>query len=456
MKNNIKINDNPEFRVQLRSKSRHESLSVMQSRVLDFLERYYLGNRQPLADETNMISRDIAEEYGADIVSAVTGEECLTWIVPPKWEIGEGYVETSDGKRIADIDWHPFYVESYSVPFSGVISREELLDHVLSSPEKPDRILYSMRGQYVHGERTKWGISIPHSLINHLTDDRYKVHIDAKFTDGRMDVLDWTIPGDTKETVFFAAHSCHPGIVNDGLAGIVLLIELFRWLQQIHGRRYTYRLFVGPEYYAAAVILAKAKDMEKLKCGFFMDMPANGHPLGFSTSYNGNSYVDIVTRIALEEICTDGFIEKKYRELWGNDEIFYDGPGYEIPTVGIGRDHYEEYHTDHDDMALFNLDQFETLDIVKKIITIFENDVIPTPCYKGPLYLSRYGLYIDPLKNEKGYRKLQEIQILMNGERSCVDIASKLGVGFNFVREFISELEKNDLVKTIPATLPVR
>src|SRR5690606_40589939 len=62
------------------------------------------------------------------------------------------------------------------------------------------------------------------------------------------------------------------GQVNDGIACLAVLIELFRHLQTLPRRRYTYRLILGPEYYAAAAVLAHGKNVDQLKYGFYLDM----------------------------------------------------------------------------------------------------------------------------------------------------------------------------------------
>ena len=37
-----------------------------------------------------------------------------------------------------------------------------------------------------------------------------------------------------------------------------------------------------------------------------------------------------------------------FREIYGNDEIVFDSPGYEIKTITFTRFPFKEYHTDGD------------------------------------------------------------------------------------------------------------
>ncbi|WP_123041909.1 DUF4910 domain-containing protein [Cohnella candidum] len=422
-------------------------------RMKTMIDRYYRLNRVSVADDTSLFARELAEELGVGVLSLSTGTPCLTWAVPRKWVVKEAFIETLDGKRIADYAWHPLYLNSYSAPFSGILSREELMKHVSSHPVLEDRLIYLNRWQY-HREHTQWGFSVPANVVKEMTDEAYRVHIDVSFEEGQLDVIDWILPGETEETIFFAAHTCHPGQVNDGIACMAVLVELFRHLQTLPRRKYTYRLIMGPEYFAAAAVLEHGRDVKNLRYGYYLDMVANLLPMSYSASFAGNSYADRITRSVLRNY-EAGRLDAPYRSLYGNDEMFYDGPGFEIPTVCLARHPFPYYHTDWDDLAHCDFEGLEeTFRILTDIVATFEADCVPVRTYEGPLYLSGYNLYIDPLKDPKGYNALQAIQIYMNGERSLLEIAEKADVSFSFVHEFYSELLKHGLAVEKPALIP--
>ena len=413
-----------------------ESLDRMRA----YIDRYWRWNRVPVGDETSTFVREMAEQLDVDVISIPTGTECLTWVMPPKWTVEEAYLEAPDGTRIADFAEHPLYLKSYSVPFSGMVDRDTLRNHIKSDPDRPDRLIYDYRAQYQYHERTEWGFSLPHRVVESLPEGDYRVHIDAAFGEGTLDVLDWHLEGDSQETIFFAAHTCHPAQVNDGLGCIAVLLELFRWLAKLPQRRYSYRLLAGPEYFAGAAVLAHAPNVDNLRYGMFLDMMGNGQRMGFSRTYRGDSLIERIVRHVLATR-TDDFFEAEYRNLWGNDELFYDGPDFRIPTIGLGRDRFVHYHTDKDDPENCDYDQLlESIDLLKKVVEIFENDKVVTRAYRGPLYLSRHGLYIDPKIDRKGYRSLQEIQIEMDGVSSNFEIAERLGITYDFVDNFANEL----------------
>ena len=49
-----------------------------------------------------------------------------------EWKIKQAWIETPDGKRIADYSKDPLHVVYYSCPVDRVISREELLSRIHS------------------------------------------------------------------------------------------------------------------------------------------------------------------------------------------------------------------------------------------------------------------------------------------------------------------------------------
>lgn len=422
--------------------------SPIQQRMYDLIRPYYMLNRVPVSDDMSFFVKKLAEELDVEVLSLPSGSACLTWEIPDKWTVHEAYIETLTGERIADFHIHPMQLKAYSAAFSGIVPREELLKHISSHPAAPDRLNYINRWQYQLGIKTDWGFSIPSAIADNLTDETYRVHIDTAFSKGTCDIIDWILPGELPDTIFLAAHTCHPGQVNDGIACIALLIECFRYLQKLPYRRYTYRLILGPEYYASVGVLHQERHIEHLRYGIFLDMMANSQPISFSRSFAGNSYMDHVARNVLQHN-EPNFSESPYRKLYGNDEMFYDGPDYRIPTLGMSRYPFKYYHTELDDLEHCDFGKLEqSLTILQQIIEVFEADCIPTRTYKGPLYLSKYHLYIDPKINPEGYASLQEIQILMDGTRSCLEIAQQLEISFTFVSTFTQALCQHNLATT--------
>jgi aminopeptidase-like protein len=186
-------------------------------------------------------------------------------------------------------------------------------------------------------------------------------------------------------------------------------------------------------------------------------MLGNGQPLGFARSFGGDSVVDGATRNVFRYHAPGALPEFPYRGLWGNDEMFYDGPDFEIPSIALGRGKWADYHTDLDNPERCDPVQLqESLDLLCRIAAVIEGDAVITRRYRGPLYQSRFGVYIDPRADAAGYIALQDIQRLMDGQRSCLQIAEALGVSFDFVRRFADTLLEHDLADSAPARLDAR
>ncbi|MBI2524640.1 MAG: DUF4910 domain-containing protein [Candidatus Rokubacteria bacterium] len=425
------------------------------ARMRRFIEATWRLNRVAVSRDATRTCEIIAEEIGGEILRVPSGSECLTWIIPPRWEVEEAYVETLDGERILDYRDNPLHVCLYSAPFEGVLDLEELRPHLHSSEAMPDDIPFHNRWTYRPGDFTEWGFCLPHNRYRRLRPARYRVVLRATFQPGEMAVHHASARGQHENTLFVFAHTCHPGQVNDGVACIAVAMELFRGLvRRREGLRYSYRVIFGPEYHAAAGYLTHAKGIEHLRYGISLDMMANYQPLGFSRSFLGDTYLDKATRNVMAHHVPGSF-ERAYRDLWGNDEMFYDGPDFRIPVVTIGRDKFPAYHHSSDDLEHCNWAQMEdTLSVLQRLVQVFETDRRLRRRYRGPLYLSRYGLYIDPKKERAGARALQQIQILMDGERSYLEIADALKIDFEFVRRFGDELLQLGLAEEDPTFAP--
>jgi len=417
------------------------------------VERHWRLNRTAVNADTDRLAAYLCDELSARLVEAKSGQECLTWRIPKRWEVRKGQLRRKTGEVLADFAANPLHLWSHSVAFRGEIGRDALLDHhVCTDPARPDEVLYHYRNAY-RFEAEDWGFSLSHRVVQGMTDPVYEVEIDADLDcEGTLKVVDAFLPGACRDTICVMAHTCHPAQVSDGIACIAIAAELYHHLRVLPERRYSYRFLFGPEYFGAAAYLAQSERdaVERLSFGIYLDMLSSHEPIGFQASLQGDSRIDQVVRDVLTSHSHSSFT-RPYRGLWGNDETFYNGPGYLIPTVGIGRGMHREYHYDSDDLE--NMDPYHMVESVwflMRIAEVFETDYVPVRTYMGPLYLSRYGLYVDPTVDRDRARKVEKLQALIDGERSCLDIAVRLGLDFFFVRDFCDTLAAKGLVTRIP------
>jgi aminopeptidase-like protein len=420
----------------------------MQEFFKDFIGKHYMLNRAPVNADTDILIKAVQEETGCEVIKVPAGAERLTWTMPKRWDVREARVIDSKGRVVVDFADHPMHLWQHSIPVHKQVDRKELLEHIVSDPERPERIPFHFRNTY-RFDTEEWGFCMRHKDAAMLQDDMYTVHIDASLDeDGSMKIADWTLPGEKEDTILFAAHSCHPGQVVDGLSNIAVLIAFWRKLSQRKDRRYSYRFVIGPEYFTGAAFLAeRAADVSTIRGGMYLDFLGNGNPISGQSSFSGDSLMDKVLANVLQHHGNDArFVG--FRELCGNDEIFYDGPGYHIPMPGLAADVAETYHSDADDLEHTHWEQLdEAVDLLLHMSSVLEDDVVPTLNYKGPLYLSGHGLQ----NRFGGYgRFLQSAQTLVDNKRSCFEIAWNLGVDFSILREFFGALAELDLCTLRP------
>jgi aminopeptidase-like protein len=425
---------------------------IDRGRMYSLVKDSYMLNRSAVNPDTDIFSARLSEILKGRVIESESGSMCLKWTIPDNWNVRKGQLKTKSGEVIADFHDHPLYLWTHSISFNGIVSKDELIEnHILTSPNRPNDFLYHYMHGYQEGKK-EWGFSLPYNVVKSLDEDEYVVEIDADLNNNNtLKVVDSHIPGKIKDTIFIMAHTCHPGQAGDGIACIAVANEVFFWLKNQKNLKYSYRFIYGPEYWGGATWLehAPVEDVSNLKFGVFLDMLSTHEPLGFQESMQGNSLFDRVT-LNVFKSHKEVYIHREFRKLWGNDETFYNGAGFKIPTLGIGRGMHREYHYNTDNlenMSLYNME--ESAWILMRIIEVMESDYIPVLSYIGPLYLSRYGLFINKHEDPEGYANLEKIQALADGQLSCFDISDKLDLDFYFVRNFFDKMLEKDLITRI-------
>lgn len=429
------------------------AVGIDSGRIAGLLERHWRLNRSAVNADTDILARFLAEQTGGRIIEAASGSECLNWVIPYSWRVRKAQLRRLNGEVICDFADNPLHLWTHSVGFSGTVSREELIaQHLQSDPSRPDEFIYHFRNGYRYGAR-EWGFSLPWRQVEALEDERYEVEIDADLDfSGSLKVVDTVLPGELPDTIFIMAHTCHPALISDGIGCIAVANEVYHHLAALPHRRYSYRFIYGPEYFAAAAFLAKAEPevIANLRFGIYLDMLTTHEPLAFQRSMQGDARIDAVARNVLASH-TSMLIERPYRGLWGNDEMFYNGPGFSIPTIGLGRLMHREYHYNTD-----NLDHCshyhlrESVWALRRMIEVFETDYIPVRKFQGPIYLSRHGLAPRFTPAPTDPETLNRAQVMMDGTHSCQDIASALNLDFFQLRDFCDSLRERGLIETLP------
>jgi aminopeptidase-like protein len=100
-----------------------------------------------------------------------------------------------------------------------------------------------------------------------------------------------------------------------------------------------------------------------------------------------------------------------------------------------------------------------SLDVVLGLVNAWEHNYYVVNDFKGEIFCSGYGIWIDYRVNPDGHRRLFEIMERCDGDHTVADIAYELNTSFQAVWEVISLLKKKKLVwlsRTPQPTSPQR
>lgn len=145
------------------------------------------------------------------------------------------------------------------------------------------------------------------------------------------------------------------------------------------------------------------------------------------------------------------FDELAFRQLISKDEMVINGPGVNIPCVSISRWPYDEYHTSDDSPDIISERMLsEASDIAERIVQVYTSDYVPRRTFKGPIFLSGHGLWVDWRVEPKLNRAIEQIMLRLEGDRTVSDIASELGLDYELVRGYLERFRAAGLVEALP------
>jgi aminopeptidase-like protein len=318
------------------------------------------------------------------------------------------------------------------------------MKHLHTNPKRPGAIPF----EFKYYERD-WGFCIQHNRLKEFIKDKYKVFINSKFEQGTLKIGDYTIIGETDKTIVIMAHLCHPAMVNDDLTGVAVLIDIAKELSK-RSNHYTYKFLLVPETIGSVAYLSQNEDIiPKLKYGIFLEMLGNNNIHALQLTRQGNTRLDRIGRYVMKQKLTN-FREGSFRKIIGNDEMVFNGPGVNVPMISISRFPYPEYHTSDDNPGIISEENLiESKNLILEILNILDNDYIPERKFKGPVFLSGYGLWVDWRINKKLNENIEQIMLNLEGDKSIFDIAEELDMDFNEVLNYVNKfLEKGLITKT--------
>ena len=250
--------------------------------------------------------------------------------------------------------------------------------------------------------------------------------------------------------ILLCAHVCHPCQANDDIAGVVTCIEVARRLekQPLPQGSPSIRFLFCPETIGSICYLSRHEDLiKKIKAGIFCEMTGNRNTLILQRSLQDNDLIDRIARYVLKKRKKE-FREDAFREVIVNDEMVINGPGIGIPCISISRWPYDEYHTSDDNPDIIDEDMLlESADVVEEILRIYSNNFTPLRQFKGPVFLSRFDLWVDWRENPSLNKAIDNIMIRFEGNHTVFDIAEELDLDFWEVLAYVEKFFIKGLIR---------
>lgn len=377
------------------------------------------------------------------------------WIIPPKWDVKEAKI-IKDSEVIYNGTGHALAVIALSKEFRGNVDLDELKKHLHYDHRYDDAIPFHFRQQFRNWNRD-WGFCVPKSFYERLEAGDYEVIIETEESEGILKILEYTHQGRLDETIVIGGNLDHPGVSNDGLAGCVVGIELFRRLRA-RSTKYTYKLvlvqgIIGSEYYLGKM---NADERKKLIEGVFLEMLGSRTQLALQESRDGltNSAYALAKVMDANRI---SYRRGAFEEIIINDEYIWEN--YRIPMVSFSRFPYPEYHSNKDNMSIMSEAALnEAVEILWSAIDVLESSPLIIKEFEGNLCLSnpKYDLYIDPgqiafgevvSEQRKKMRFLMDLIPTLDKPVTVRVLADRVGLPEDVVLQYLSKWAEKRLVE---------
>jgi aminopeptidase-like protein len=126
------------------------------------------------------------------------------------------------------------------------------------------------------------------------------------------------------------------------------------------------------------------------------------------------------------------------------------GPGVGVPCISLSRWPYEEYHTSDDNPAIIDEKKLEeAADVIEEIIRIYAHNFTPVRNFKGPVFLSRYGLWVDWRVNPSLNKAIDNIMLRFDGDHTLIDITEELDLDFWDIHSYACRFFEKGLIKKV-------
>ena len=372
----------------------------------------------------------ISKEIPLNILEIPTGTKAFDWEVPKEWNIKDAYVKDLKGNKIIDFKKSNLHILGYSTPFQGIISHEELMEHIYTLPEIPEAIPY-LTSYY----KERWGFCLEHQRLKELNQDKYEIFIDSELKNGSMSIGEGFIKGKIDKEVLLSTYLCHPSMGNNELSGPIVQTLLYNWLLERKDKlKYSYRFLYLPETIGSITYLSLfGENLKKnVVAGYVINCIGDRGKFTYKKSRQGNSLADKAALNILNNLNEDFNLYEWFPA--GSDERQYCSLGFNLPIGSLMRSMYgtyKEYHTSLDNLDFIPLEElYKSFEIYKKILMNIEiNEKLEAVHKNCEPKLDKRGLY-PTLGSQKettdSIKKRMYLWAFSDGYNDLIDIANKL------------------------------
>ena len=384
------------------------------------------------------------------IKSFKSDEKIYDWKSPKLWTVDTAYIKDDNNKKIIDIKNNFLHVLNYSSSINKVVNRKKLFKNLYYLKKSPNAIPYVTSYYY-----KKWGFCLKYNDLKKLTAKKYKVVIDSKFSNKKINYSDYLIRGKSKKEIIFSTYICHPNLGNDNFSGIIINTLLANYLKTKKNLKYSYRFVFIPETIGSINYIKKnfSNLKKNVLAGYVLSCLGHGKKLNILTKYKENFSYKIVDDYLSEK--KYDFIIKKWKDR-GSDERQYCSPNVDLPFTLITKDkfmEYKEYHTSLDNLKYINnKDLIHSFNFFKNLIKHLEKQEIYLSNFKCEPFLSKYNLYSkissSYIKNIK-QEDCSNIIDYCDGKNTLKEISKILKIKKNKVNKIVKDLIKKKILKKI-------
>jgi aminopeptidase-like protein len=422
----------------------------MKDQLAVYFDRLWPINRSITGDGLRTTLKILSELMPLQIHEVPSGTKVFDWEVPEEWNIRDAYILGPDGNKYADFSSNNLHITGYSIPVDTQLTFEELAPHLHYLERLPEAIPYTT--SYYN---RRWGFAISKmEFLRMPRNGMYHVVIDSEIKKGSLTYGECLLRGNSEKEILLSSYVCHPSMANNELSGPLVLAFLYKRIQALTERKYTYRFVLAPETIGALCFLADRGThlKENMLAGYVLSCCGDRAPLSYKFSRRGDTTADKAAMHVLRH-------REKNFKTWafdptGSDERQYCSPGFNLPLGVIARSAYSdypEYHTSLDNRDFISFDHMaDTVDQVFEIVKTIELfEPLRGTIQMGEPQLGSRGLYTDlsglPGPPEFLLRR-KRILNFADGSTPLIDLAERYGYYLPDLQEEIQLLRRAGLI----------